>query len=94
MNLSREAPGFSASCNRKLKAPAKISDSTLTISVPSNATANQRARRPSISRCSCGVSMLTSSNTSNPASRLGSNRSGRTSSSPPKMMTQLMTSKT
>ncbi|MCY1303405.1 hypothetical protein D9M70_531100 [compost metagenome] len=94
MNLSREAPGFSASCNRKLMAPAKISVSTLTINVPSSATASQRARRPSISRCNCGVSMLTSSNTSNPASRLGSKRSGITSSSPPKIMTQLMISKT
>ena len=70
-------------------APAKISASALTTSVPSSATANQRARRPSISRCSCGVSMFTSSNTSSPASRLGSRRSGSTSSKPPKMMMQL-----
>ncbi|MNH41039.1 hypothetical protein D3C79_1024550 [compost metagenome] len=89
MNLSRDAPGFSASCSRKLMAPANSNVRVLTTRVPSNATASQRARCPAIRCCSLGVSMLTSSNTSRPASRLGNNLSGNTSNRPVKTMIQL-----
>ncbi|MNG88013.1 hypothetical protein D3C79_468340 [compost metagenome] len=89
MNLSSDAPGFSASCSRKLKAPAISKVKVVTTSVPSRATASQRARCPAISGCSLGVSMLTSSNTSNPASRLGSNFRGSASSRPANTMIQL-----
>ncbi|MNN19108.1 hypothetical protein D3C81_1323380 [compost metagenome] len=89
MNLSSEAPGFSASCSRKLKAPANNRVKVLTTSVPSSATASQRARCPASSGCSRGVSMLTSSNTSRPASRLGSNFRGNASNRPANTMIQL-----
>ncbi|MCY1435003.1 hypothetical protein D9M71_510820 [compost metagenome] len=89
MNLSNEAPGFSASCNKKLMALANSNDKVLTTKVPSKATASQRARRPAIKCCSLGVSMFTSSYTSRPANRLGSNLSGKTSNSAKKTMIQL-----
>ncbi|MNJ56923.1 hypothetical protein D3C76_1007380 [compost metagenome] len=89
MNLSSEAPGFSASCRRKLIAPANTRVRVLTTRVPSNATASQRARSPAIRCCSLGVSMLTSSNTSRPASRLGNSLSGNASNRPAKTMIQL-----
>ncbi|MNE43284.1 hypothetical protein D3C80_1374520 [compost metagenome] len=89
MNLSSEAPGFSASCNKKLKAPAINSVKVMTTSVPSNATASQRARWPASSGCRRGVSMLTSSNTSRPASRLGNNFKGKASSRPAMTMIRL-----
>ncbi len=75
-------------------APAKISVKHADHQGPQQRH-GQPARAPPFDQpLQLGVSMLTSSNTSNPASRLGSNRNGITSSSPPKMMTQLMTSNT
>ncbi|MCY1390105.1 hypothetical protein D9M71_49180 [compost metagenome] len=68
---------------------ANSNDKVLTTSVPSRATASQRARRPAIKCCSLGVNMFTSSYTSRPASRLGSNLSGKTDNSPRNTMIQL-----
>jgi hypothetical protein len=48
MNLSREAPGFSASCSRKTDGAGEDQRQHTDHQVPSNATASQRARRPSI----------------------------------------------